>query len=97
VTTPEGEIENYLVKRVRETGGRVRKLKWIGRNGAPDRLVWWPYRSPIIFVEVKRPGEMPDGQQEDEIKKLRDDGLIVRVIDSKELVEKIITDWAGEE
>lgn len=35
----ESEIEAYLVARVKDLGGEVRKVKWIGRRGAPDRLV----------------------------------------------------------
>ena len=42
----ESEIEAYLVKRVKEMGGEVRKVKWIGRRGAPDRLVMLPARRP---------------------------------------------------
>jgi hypothetical protein len=38
----ESEIEDYLVRRVKELGGEVRKVKWIGRNGAPDRIVMLP-------------------------------------------------------
>lgn len=38
----ERDIENYLVKRVKAMGGEVRKVKWIGRIGAPDRLVMLP-------------------------------------------------------
>ena len=48
--TPEGKIEKYFIKRVKETGGEQRKLKWIGRNGAPDRLAWWP---PKLSVECR--------------------------------------------
>jgi hypothetical protein len=35
----ESDIERHLVKRVKELGGEVRKVQWIGRRGAPDRLV----------------------------------------------------------
>lgn len=35
----ESKIEAHLVTRVRQLGGEVRKVKWLGRNGAPDRLV----------------------------------------------------------
>lgn len=42
--TRERDIENYLVERVKALGGEVRKVKWIGRNGAPDRLVMLPRR-----------------------------------------------------
>ena len=35
----ERDIEQHLVARVKALGGEVRKVKWIGRRGAPDRLV----------------------------------------------------------
>ena len=38
----ESEIEAHLVKRVKERGGEVRKVQWVGRLGAPDRLVMLP-------------------------------------------------------
>lgn len=38
----ESEIEKYLVQRVKALGGEVRKVAWIGRRGAPDRLVMLP-------------------------------------------------------
>jgi hypothetical protein len=40
----ERDIERHLVKRVKELGGEVRKVQWVGRNGAPDRLVMLPDR-----------------------------------------------------
>lgn len=38
----ERDIETHLVQRVKRLGGEVRKVQWIGRNGAPDRLVMLP-------------------------------------------------------
>lgn len=38
----ESQIERHLVKRVKELGGEVRKVQWVGRQGAPDRLVMLP-------------------------------------------------------
>lgn len=35
----ESTIEKHLVKRVKALGGEVRKVQWIGRRGAPDRVV----------------------------------------------------------
>jgi hypothetical protein len=61
----ERDIEDYLVKRVKAMGGEVRKVQWIGRNGAPDRLVMLPpisdpcsdngYRERTTWVELKNP------------------------------------------
>lgn len=64
----EADIEAYLVKRVKQDGGEIRKVKWIGRRSAPDRRVMLPRRtlrsghafcvieSFAVWVEVKRPG-----------------------------------------
>lgn len=51
----ERDIERYLVQQLKLRGSEVRKVKWIGRRGAPDRVFW----SPIgpVFVEVKRPSK----------------------------------------
>lgn len=40
----ESKIEAHLIKRVKEIGGETRKVQWIGRDGAPDRLVMLPRR-----------------------------------------------------
>jgi hypothetical protein len=37
----ESEIEKYLVARVKQLGGEVRKVKWIGRVGARRRSRAW--------------------------------------------------------
>ena len=63
----ESTIERHLVKRVKELGGEVRKVAWVGRKSAPDRLVLLPkmpffsdativYHYPRAFwVELKNP------------------------------------------
>lgn len=38
----ERDIEKYLVERVKALGGEVRKVQWVGRKSAPDRLVMLP-------------------------------------------------------
>ncbi len=52
----ESVIERYLVKRVKELGGEARKVQWIGRRGAPDRLVMLPARVVGPWDGVMRPG-----------------------------------------
>lgn len=38
-TIRERDVERYLVAQVKAAGGEVRKVKWIGRRGAPDRVI----------------------------------------------------------
>ena len=52
----ERDVENYLVTQVKRRGGEVRKVKWIGRKSAPDRLVMLPDRG-CYWVELKAPGK----------------------------------------
>ena len=87
--TPEGKIEAYLKKCVLATGGRIRKLSWIGRRGAPDRLVWWP-GPDLVFVEVKAPGKKATKQQKREHVRLQQDGFAVAVVNSKERVDWLV-------
>lgn len=47
-TIRERDIEKYLVDRVKAMGGEVRKVSWIGRRGAPDRLVMLPSRDKHV-------------------------------------------------
>lgn len=98
----ESDIERYLVKRVKELGGEVRKVQWIGRNGAPDRLVMLPSRvsritatpwvehAETIWVELKAPGQKPRPNQLREHERMRAMGQRVEVIDSIEGVEELL-------
>ena len=51
----EKEVETYLVKRVKDSGGKA--YKWVspGNDGVPDRIVIMP-GGKVIFVELKAPG-----------------------------------------
>lgn len=92
----EGDIEDHLVKRVRELGGEVRKVKWIGRVGAPDRLVMLPavvngcITARTLWVELKAPGEKARPSQVREHERMRAMGQFVLVIDSIEGVEEML-------
>lgn len=48
----ERDIEAHLVERVRELGGEIRKVKWVGRRGAPDRVVMLPFRSERLAAAL---------------------------------------------
>lgn len=84
----ESHIEQYLVDRVKALGGEVRKVKWIGRNGAPDRLVMLPGKT--LFVELKAPGEKVKPHQHREHERMRKMGQRVVVIDSIEGVDEVL-------
>lgn len=52
----ESQIEKYLVVRVKALGGEVRKVQWIGRRGAPDRLVMLPTSSQKLVAAFEHFG-----------------------------------------
>lgn len=98
----ESTIENYLVKRVKDLGGECRKVQWLGRHGAPDRLVMLPARAwcetakvratpaLTIWVELKAPGEKAKPHQQREHHRMRAMGQHVVVIDSIKGVEELL-------
>ena len=100
--TRESEIEKYLVRRAKELGGEVRKVQWIGRRGAPDRLVMLPskvvqdggnvfiYDGATIWIELKAPGEKTKPHQAREHERMRAMGQRVEVVDSFERVEEVL-------
>lgn len=102
----ERDIERHLVQRVKALGGEVRKVQWVGRRGAPDRLVMVPPRvrkdwcsrplndteTPATFwVELKAPGVKPEAYQLREHERMRKMGQRVVVIDSIEGVEELLS------
>lgn len=99
----ERDIEKRLVQRVKELGGEVRKVKWIGRSGAPDRLLMLPYihvpgvpyaaedrQARSIWVELKAPGKKPEPHQLREHDRMRKMGQRVVVVDSYEQIEELL-------
>lgn len=86
--TKESAVEKYFCEQVAAHGGEVRKVKWLGRDGAPDRLALFPYC--LIWVELKRPGKKAEPHQEREHERLRAYGQQVYVIDSREAVDNLM-------
>lgn len=83
----EREIERYLVASAELLGGEVRKVKWIGRRAAPDRLVMLPRMS--VWVELKAPGKAATISQQREHMRMRAAGQRVVVLDSLSAVDKL--------
>ena len=94
----ESTVEKHLVKRVKALGGECRKVQWIGRRGAPDRIVMLPGKTRFsvnwpgktVWVELKRPGEVAEPHQAREHERMRKMGQQVVVLDSIEAVDKFI-------
>lgn len=90
----ESDIEKYLCKQVKALDGEVRKVKWIGRANAPDRLVLIPESTPYL-VELKRPGEKARPAQIREHKRLRRCGMQVAVLSTIEDVDGFLWPYHG--
>ena len=54
----ESEVEKYLVTVVKSLGGDCRKVKWIGRRGAPDRVVMLPVPLHFWANEIRDAGKV---------------------------------------
>jgi hypothetical protein len=85
----ESRIEYHLVKRVRALGGWCVKVQWIGRRGAPDRIVLIPGREHF-WVELKAPGLAPEPHQAREHARMRSCGCRVEVIDSLQRCDEVL-------
>ena len=103
----ESEIERYLVRRVKELGGEVRKVQWLGRQGAPDRFVMLPLNTRrgliatnlntpwavrrSVWVELKAPGAKLRPSQARERVRMQAMGQWVVVVDSFEGVAELLS------
>lgn len=97
----ERDVEDYLVKRVKAMRGEVRKVKWIGRKSAPDRVVMLdegPLVGGTIWVELKPPGGLAtfpknahERAQAREHNRMRAVGQVVVVIDSFAGVDALLS------
>lgn len=87
----EKTIEQYLVKRVHSLGGECEKFTSPMRRSVPDRIVTMK-GGRIVFIELKRFGKKPTEMQERDHQRRREMGFDVRVIDSKEAVDKLIVE-----
>lgn len=82
-------LEQKLMKRVATKGGWALKLVCPGNSGVPDRLVLMP-GGIAAFVEVKAPGEKPRALQLVQIRKLKQLGFPVFVLDEADQIETIL-------
>ena len=75
----ESAIEAAFCRRVESLGGEVRKVKWLDRNGAPDRVALAD-DGRLVWVELKQPNGVLSAQQKLEHARLRRRGQRVDVV-----------------
>ena len=85
----EKEIENYLVRKIKNKKGIAYKFTSPGNSGVPDRICMLP-NGKIFFVELKSPGKKPRALQVNLIRKITNLGQRVYVVDSKEMVDRVL-------
>lgn len=97
----ESDIEDYLEARAKAFGAEVRKVKWIGRRNAPDRVILsprpitvtlWERSTNTLWVELKATGVTPRITQLREHERMRAAGQVVLVIDSKLAIDRLFDD-----
>lgn len=81
----ESKIEDYLIEKTNQAKGEIRKLQWIGRRNAPDRLAGIYGFHPL--VELKRPGKGATAAQKREHERLEEIGFEVWVLNTKSKID----------
>ena len=87
----EKQIEQSLVKAVKNMGGIAPKFVSPGFDGMPDRIVLLPH-GVLAFVEVKAPGQKPRPLQVSRHGLLRRLGFKVYVLDDTDQIGGILDD-----
>ena len=87
----EKQIEQALVRAVKNMGGIAPKFVSPGFDGMPDRIVLLPH-GVMAFVEVKAPGKKPRPLQVSRHGLLRRLGFRVYVLDDMDQIGGILDD-----
>jgi hypothetical protein len=82
----ESKVEDFFVEQ-RKRGGEVRKVKWLGRAHAPDRLALLPGKH--FYAELKAPGKSARAGQQREHMRMRFAGCKVYVLDTIEAIKNL--------
>ena len=92
--TPAGKLQDHLKHIVQKSGGQYRKVRWEGRSGCPDCLVWWD-GPRFAFIEIKAEGDRLRKLQTREIERMRADGIAVFVAHSEAELDEIVAEVRG--
>jgi Holliday junction resolvase len=76
----ESDIEAALVRFAKKLGIYTRKFTSPAHRGVPDRV--FVIGGRVLFMEIKRPGEVPTALQKHEMELLRKVGANVEMVDN---------------
>lgn len=82
-------IEMPVVRQAEREGYFVRKVAWVGRRSAPDRVFSRKDRG-TVWIEFKRPGEGATLAQQQEHNRMRAAGMEVYVCDNIDDARRIL-------
>lgn len=86
----ERDIENKLIRPVKDMGGWCLKCELPGFTGMPDRIIFLP-GPHVVFAETKRPGKKERARQEYVQAQLRGMGFkVFSTVDSFAKIAEII-------
>lgn len=86
----EAKIEAKVVALCRKRKLYSRKFTSPAHRGAPDRIICG--RGRVLFLELKRPGNVPTKLQIHEMTELRHAGMTATWVDTYEAAEKLINE-----
>lgn len=90
----EREIEAKLKREVEKRGGLC--FKFLSSvSGVPDRILLFA-GGVVVFVELKKEGGKPRKLQEVQMRKIRELGVRVRVVDSEQGIQELMREIDGE-
>ena len=78
----ESRVVRLTKAAAKKAGYLHRKIKYDGRNGAPDDF-FFGYEGDLIIIEFKKPGGVPEDHQGLELSRMRKRGFNVYVIDNE--------------
>lgn len=87
----ESKIQTKIAKRLRENGWFVTKLIQTSTNGIPDLMAI--RKGNVIFLEVKKPGEVASELQKYVIDGLNKSGVFASVVSKVEDVDTFCYKW----
>lgn len=87
----EKKIEQKFVSAVKTAGGIAPKFVSPGMVGMPDRIILFP-NARMAFVEVKDKGKIPKACQLKRIKKIKELGFKIYVLNEENQITTIINE-----